>query len=181
MLSELQKKKLPNLFKFYDSDGNGFIEAEDFDIIHARFCQVAGWEEGSAPYDKFKTGLANRWKKIQAHADTNRDNRVSLEEWLSYVDEMLQSDEAYEAEVKGIGTMSFQAFDRDMNGKIDLDEYRGWHRAHGLDEAMAEELFGELDLNHDGSISTEEHMNLVRQFFKSDNPADSGNKLFGHI
>ncbi len=178
MLTELQKKKLPNLFKFYDGNGNGFIEAVDFDIIHARFCQAAGWRKGSAPYERLKSGLANRWKKTRAFATTDRD-RVSLHEWLAYVDEMLQSDEAYEAEVKDIATMVFQAFDRDMNGRIDLQEYKSWHRAHGLDDSTAEELFRDLDLNHDGSISTEEHITLLRQFFKSDDPAAPGNKLFG--
>jgi juvenile hormone diol kinase len=181
MLTELQKRKLRRLFKFYDSNGNGFIEAADFDLIHTRFCQAAGWERGSASYERLRAGLSNRWKRIQAHADTNRDNRVSLEEWLSYVDQMLQSDEAYEAEVKGIASMAFQAFDRNRDERIDLEEYRGLHRAHGLDAATAEELFRDLDLNRDGFISHDEYLHLIGQFYKSEDPGAPGNRLFGNM
>ena len=86
MLTEFQRRKLPNLFKFYDADGSGYIAATDFDAIHATFCQAAGWEKGSPQFETFKSRLANRWINIQKHADANNDNRVSLDEWLAYMD-----------------------------------------------------------------------------------------------
>jgi juvenile hormone diol kinase len=179
MLTELQKKKLPNLFKFYDADGNGYIEAADFDTIHAAFCQAADWEKGSQPSEALKARLASRWANIQKHADANNDNRVSLDEWLAYVDKMLQSEEQYRAEVEGIVAQIFQVFDRDKDGQIDRAEYERWHRVRRLDAKSAAALFSAMDLNKDGFISVEETTQLVRQFFKSDNPADPGNQLFG--
>ena len=179
MLTELQKKKLPNLFKFYDADGNGYIEAADFDAIHATFCQEAGWEKGSPQFEMLKGRLASRWASFQKHADANRDNRISLDEWLAYVDRMLQSEEQFRAEVEGIVALIFQAFDRNQDGRIDRAEYERWHRARRLDANAASALFDAMDLNKDGGISVEENIQLVRQFFKSDNPSDPGNQLFG--
>lgn len=181
MLTEYQRKKLPNLFKLYDADGNGFIEAGDFDAMHALFCQVAGWEKGSKAYELFKKGLSVRWERIRTHADTNRDDRVSLAEWLAYVDKMLQSEEAYDIEVKAIGGMTFLAFDPNLDGRLSLPEFKNWHRALRLNPGQAEALFYRLDLNQDGSISIDELLGLVRQFFTSDNPTDPGNGLFGPV
>jgi juvenile hormone diol kinase len=179
MLTELQKKKLPNLFKLYDADGNGYIEAADFDALHATFCQAAGWGKGSPQYEALKAHLATRWVSMQKNADANNDNRVSLDEWLAYVDRMLESDEQYRAEVEGIVALIFQAFDRDKNGLIDRDEYERWHRARRLDAKSAGALFSAMDLNKDGFISVEETLELLRQFFKGNNSADPGNQLFG--
>ena len=179
MLTALQKRKFPNLFKFYDADGNGYIEATDFDTIHATFREAAGWEKGSPESEALRGRLASRWVNIQKHADANNDNRVSLDEWLAYVDKMLQSEEQYRAEVEGIVALIFQAFDRNKDGRIDRAEYERMHRAHRLDPKRAASLFSAMDLNNDGFISVDEHLHLVRQFFKSDNPADPGNQLFG--
>ena len=181
MLTKLQRQKLPNLFKFYDADGNGYIEAVDFDMIHATFCEAAGWGKGSSQSEALKARLASRWVNIQKHADANNDNRVSLDEWLAYVDKMLQSEEQYRAEVEGIVALIFQAFDRNNDGRIDRAEYERMHRAHRLDATRATSLFNAMDLNKDGFISVDEHLQLVRQFFKSDNPADPGNQLFGAL
>src|SRR5262245_2258910 len=105
MLTEFQKSKLPNLFKLYDADGNGYIEAADFEAIHANFCQAAGLAKDSPQSEVLKQRLASRWVSIQKHADANSDTRVSLDEWLAYVDKMLQSEEQFRVEVEGIVAM----------------------------------------------------------------------------
>ncbi len=179
MLTEFQKEKLPRLFAMYDSDTNGFIEQEDFVRLTQAFARVRAWQPGTEEYDALETRLLSRWQKMVQFADANRDERVSLPEWLAYVDDMLGSEDAYEAEVRKIASTVFSVFDRDGDGKLTAEEYRESYEAMGLDKTLADDIFHRLDLNADGYISRSEHLTLIAQFFRSQNPQSPGNWVFG--
>ncbi len=179
MLTEFQKEKLPRLFAMYDTDANGFIERADFARLTQACAQVQGWQPGTEEYDALETKLMSRWQKMLQFADVDRDERVSLAEWLAYVDDMLSSEDAYEAEVRKIASTTFGVFDRDGDGKLTIGEYREGYEAMGLDETLADDIFRRLDLNADGYISRSEHLTLIAQFFRSQNPQSPGNWIFG--
>jgi juvenile hormone diol kinase len=179
MLTEFQKEKLPRLFAVYDADANGFVEREDFVRLTQSFAQARGWEPGDEEYDALEARLLSRWQSMRQFADADHDDRVSLDEWLAYVDDMLDSEDAYEAEVQKIARSTFGVFDRDGDGKLDLAEYQEGYRSLGLDEALASDVFRRLDLDYDGYISKSEHLTLVDQFFRSQNPHSPGNWVFG--
>jgi juvenile hormone diol kinase len=179
MLTEFQKEKLPRLFAMYDADANGFIEQEDFARLVQTFAQVRGWQPGTEEYDALETRLLSRWQKMLQFADADRDERVSLAEWLAYVDDMLSSEDAYEVEVQKIASTTFGVFDRDGDGELTIEEYSEGYAAMSLDKTFADDIFRRLDLNADGHISRSEHLTLIAQFFRSQNPQSPGNWVFG--
>ncbi|WP_149030787.1 MULTISPECIES: EF-hand domain-containing protein [Moorena] len=178
MLSELQKQRLPRLFAMYDADNNGFIESADFDQFLKSYSQFRSWAPGSPQYDSIQSKLTSRWNTMQKFADTNGDNKISLDEWLVYMDNILNDPEAYEAQLHGIAALAFSVFDVDGNEQLDLEEYKQYFRVHNLDENSAKEVFKRLNLNDDDYISKEKHMELIDQFFRSDDSESPGNLLF---
>ena len=73
----------------------------------------------------------------------------------------------------------FAGMDADGDGQITAAENRGWFEVFGLDVAGAPAVFAACDLNGDGFISRDEWLQLVEQFFYSDDPKAPGNTLFG--
>ena len=179
MLTEFQKKKLAVLYSMYDADKNGVIELADFYVLLDKYAEVRGWEPGSPEYEVLKSQLVSRWHTMQEAADTNRDNQISRSEWLVYIDNMLSSPATFDAEVTKIVAAIFAIFDLDGNGSLELEEYRQLYRATGIDEAFADENFGRLDLSNNGHISKEQHLELFRQFFYSQDPDSPGNWVLG--
>ncbi|NEP49144.1 MAG: hypothetical protein F6K65_10085 [Moorea sp. SIO3C2] len=179
MLTELQKQKFPRLFEMYDADNNGFIEQADFERFLETYSQLRSWEPGSPNYNSFQSKLMSRWDSMQKFADTNRDNRISLEEWLVYIENILNDQDAYEAEIKGIAGFVFSVFDTNGDEQLDLEEYRQWYRTASLDENYANEVFKRLNLKDDESISKEKHIELIDEFFRSEDPEAPGNFVFG--
>ncbi|NEO93010.1 MAG: hypothetical protein F6K56_23390 [Moorea sp. SIO3G5] len=179
MLTEFQKQKLPRLFEMYDADNNGFIEQADFERFLETYSQLRSWEPGSPNYNSFQSKLMSRWDSMQKFADTNRDNRISLEEWLKYIENILKDQGVYEAEIRGIAGFVFSVFDTNGDDQLDLEEYRQFYRTSGHDENMANEVFKRLNFKDDDSITKEKHIELIDQFFYSEDPEAPGNFIFG--
>ncbi|NEP28761.1 MAG: hypothetical protein F6K49_45090, partial [Moorea sp. SIO3I6] len=56
-----------------------------------------------------------------------------LEEWLVYIENVLNDPGAYEAEIRGIASFVFSIFDTNGDEQLDLEEYRQVYRAAGRD------------------------------------------------
>ena len=179
MLSELQKKKLPKLFEMYDGDNSGFIDQADFDRFLKNFSQVRNWTPESPEYNSLQSKFKSRWNHMQEVVDTDSDNKISLDEWLVYIDNLLNDPQAYEAEVNGIVALVFSVFDVDGNEQLNLEEYQQFFQAHNQDKSNANETFKKLNLKDDEYISKKQHMELINQFFKSEDPDAPGNFLWG--
>lgn len=179
MLSELQKQKLPRLFAMYDADNSGSIEQVDFEQLLKSYSQVRNWTPESPEYNSLQSKLVSRWESMQKVTDTNSDNKISLDEWLVYIDNLLNDSQAYEAEVNGIAAFVFSVFDVDGNEQLSLEEYRQLYKAEDLDENNANEIFKQLKLKDEDSISKEQYLELVNQFFRSEDPEAPGNLVFG--
>src|SRR5687768_5179165 len=89
MLTAVQRHKLPRLFAMYDADHNGVLELADFERLLKAYTGVREWQPGDPNYDTLQSRLMARWKRMLHHADANRDNRITLAEWLTYMDDAL--------------------------------------------------------------------------------------------
>ena len=182
MITEFQKQKILKHFSLYDFDKNGVLEKADFEQNLNKMMQGNGWATDSPEYKKvYASFVEKRWASLQKLADPNNDNKITPDEYLQYVDKLLNNPEMYEAEivvpVKGL----FKSMDKDGDGHIDLEEYKNLYANLGFDEGIAPEIFSKLELNYDGHISEDEYLKLIDQFFTSQNPEDPGNLFFGSL
>ncbi len=179
MLSELQKKKLTYYFNTFDADKNGFLEKSDFDKIVNGFAEAYKIKKDSETYQYISSTYAKRWDALVKEGDTNADNKVSLDEWLSYQDKLLNDPESDFLWLK-ITSMFLDIQDVDKDGSISLEEYKTVYKVYGIgNESLAAEIFTKLDFDGDGKISKNDAMNLVADFYLSNNPQAPGNLFFG--
>lgn len=179
MLTELQKKKLTYQFKIFDVDKNGFLEKSDFDKIVNGYAEAYNLTQGSETYEYLSSTYGKRWDGLAKEADTNADNKVSLDEWLSYQDKLMNHPESDFLWMK-VASMFHDIQDIDKDGSISLEEYKIIYKIHGIgDDSLAAEIFSKLDFDGDGKISKNDHLNLVADFYLSNNPQAPGNLFFG--
>ncbi len=184
MLGELQKQKLTKVFRIWDTDGNGFLELEDWTRVERKRAELAGISPGTPEYENVRRLYTLVWETLRESADTNRDERVSLDEFLTFCDKQWGhvqevSFEALPDQVRAVLGAIVNSVDRDNDGKITSEDHRiflsGWVGRDVSSEAKAS--FAARDLDRDGYISIEEAKQHVAEFMLSNDPAATGNSL----
>lgn len=179
MLTELQQRKLTAVFKGFDSDKNGAIEIADFQRVATQLCHLRGVGPGAAGYEKTVQAFTRGWEGVRQVADTNRDDRITLDEWLAF---HAQGPAVFEHVVAGVGGMTFDMIDGNGDGVISQEEYGHMCAAYGLDTSSmsVETLFHHVDANGDGQIDRAEFLQLMREHLQEDqNEANPANYLWG--
>ena len=140
-------------FSRVDTDGSGFIDKEEL----AAVLQKLGGKVTDEEVDKCYTEL-----------DTNSDGQI---DYAEFKDWYLRSENRIEADVMQI----FNRYDRDDNGKIEIDELKnlmtacqGDNSAEPPSHEDVENARKMLDANNDGQITKEEFMTWYKgsKFFE---------------
>lgn len=179
MLTELQKKKLPNLFAVQDTDKDGDLEWSDFEEFTRNLMTMRGRSSDSPEYQEMLARCRRYWDGLQGMAGPSGDQRISLQKWLGYQEQILGTPGMYESFSKPIGQMVWQIMDGDGDGSASPDDYKAIYTWRGLDPQLAAENFKRLDLNGDGLLTLDEIKVLIEQFYRSDDPQQPGNWFFG--
>lgn len=178
MLTELQIRKFTKLFTIYDSDNSGLIDLADFERITKELAEYRGWKLYSEKFNAIFSKFAYSWIHLQGVSDKNRDNKVSLEEWLNYYEAILRDSQRYEAEISSLVSLIFDVFDIDGDGTISSKEWIDFLAVYNNHRIYAEKAFARIDNNKDGFITKEEFLKALYDFHYSDDPEALGNSLF---
>jgi Ca2+-binding EF-hand superfamily protein len=177
MLTGLQSRKLTALFNQLDVDSDGTLNEADFRLVLDRLAASQGLHPRSLHYAYLRSAIMTTWQQLRL-ADTSSDAEVTLDEWLSYHERLFES-ELYETRLKALFDVVFNLLDANGDKEIGREEYVALVSAYGVEEDWARENFGRLDLNGDGHISDEELLQLMDEFFRSDDPQSPGNGFWG--
>lgn len=179
MLTELQKRKLTKLFSMYDRNCDGILAYQDFEKIVEKLADLRNWSSRSSKYLILSNKFSERWQGLQAKADKSRDKKVSLEEWLNYYEEVLSDEQRYRQTIQEFVEVLFEAFDKDSDGKISQPEWADLLCVYNVSSVYAPSIFPKLDTNGDGFLSKEELVQLIREFYYSNEPNAVANSMFG--
>lgn len=180
MLSPIQKRKLARFFFVFDTDKSGTLEKSDYERIVNNLAALQNWKPGDAGYDRLHNHFINIiWEHIVRFSDKDHDNRVSLDEWFAYCDDMLSSEESYKKEVYSRAELVFEALDTDRDGRYTVDDFVTFYRAYGIDTELAAPAFKRLDRDGSGELSMEEIAPICYDFHYSEDPNNPANYFFG--
>ena len=179
MLTEIQKRKLTKLFSMYDANCDGSLVLKDFEAIAKKLAKLRGWGARYPKYLNLLSQLTYDWKRIQAGADQNRDQKVSLDEWLNYHDQVLSDKEQYSQRVRALMELVLDVFDENGDEKISQKEWAGLLSVYNVSPVYAAGVFLKLDTNQDGFLTREEVLQLIHKFYFSDDPETPANFMFG--
>jgi Ca2+-binding EF-hand superfamily protein len=182
MLTDFQKKKLTTLFKALDMDKNGVMERSDYETIAKNLAAARGKAPGSPEYQTIYSKQMATWNQVRAFEDKKGTGKVSLEGWFKFHDQMLSQPGMFDAVVKMTAAFLFDMLDMNGDGKIELDEYNTYLETHNVETgAWVPEVFDANDRNHDGVISREELLQVLDEFYRSDDPKAPGNRFYGPL
>ncbi|MDX2393602.1 EF-hand domain-containing protein [Streptomyces sp. DK15] len=177
MASVFQQDKIRAMFTAFDVDGDGCLQKKDFEALVGRWGQLPGVEAGTKLHARVESAVMGWWEHMLEAGDTNKDGKLSVEEFYALVDRLPAMKEGLAETADAI----FDAIDADGNGRISRSEHRQlidtWH-GRSID---TEDVFDLLDLDADGHISRQEFAVLWTQFWISDDPTEPGNLVCGKI
>jgi Ca2+-binding EF-hand superfamily protein len=182
MLTDFQKKKLYRTFQIYDSDRDGIVSKQDYERAAHNVVVANGFVHGSPQFESVTAAYLAAWEGMRRMADQDNDGRVSLNEHLTAYDHLLAN--AGPGIFVSVCDASLNLIDQDRDGKISRHEYVtnlvGW-AGGAITAPAATDAFHQLDVNHDGFITRDEMLEIVRDFFTSDDPTAHGNWLVGPL
>jgi len=180
MVSELRRKKLTKVFNTLDHDGSGVLTKADLELSAEATAKIRGYQSGSSEYASiYDKTVTKQWDDL-GKMDSDGDGKVTLDEFIAYYDKPASDPTVNELIALG-GETLFEMGDSDGDGEIGLPEFKKMNLAWQSDEAQAEQTFTKLDQNGDGSLSKEEFLAHVKDYFFSDDPQSPGNLILGPV
>lgn len=180
-LGPLQRRKLEYLFRALDADGDGRLEAASFHQHAERLATLAARDPQLAAATE--ADIKGWWAGVQPAAE---ERSASLEQWLRFWGAVLaaithDAQEGGGAELRRLkesAARTFAVMDSNGDGRLDADEYERWVGAWRL-RFDARANFERLDGDGDGFLSEDDVVQLVKEFFLSNDPEVAGNFLYG--
>lgn len=178
-MTELQKAKQIHYFNVLDYNGDGVLEKQDFLDIADRFARLRNYEEGSSQHTAIRQEILRIWTNARALSDKEGDAQVTLDDWLTHEEKVLDSEILVRSYVRGIARAIFDILDADNDTRISKEEYVQFIRAFRGEAEEGEVAFQKLDKDGNGFLTREEFLDAVTQFHLSDDPEAPGNWLYG--
>lgn len=175
MVSEVRKAKLNYVFDtYFDINKDGSIEQNDFELAIENIAKCRGYNKGGPRYTDTEQSFLKIWDNLRAKADTNKDNKVSREEWIA-----LWSDNASEEWKTLYRDFMFRLQDANADGTIDSEEFVIVTSTFGIPEAEAKKSYLTISKNATQEITPAVYEQLWKEFFTSDDANALGNSIFG--
>lgn len=185
MVGQLQRKKASYYFSLIDEDDNGYVEANDFQLRADRLADTRGVTDPAAQTELRKR-VMKWWDHLSTLVDVDDDHRVTAKEWQDYWTALQQGveqgGEAKEKVLHGLeqaARATFRAMNTTDDNTISEPEYADWLAAWGVDET--ETPFHRLDRDDTGSLTEDDLIQAVREFYLSNDPDAPGNALYGEL
>jgi Ca2+-binding EF-hand superfamily protein len=182
-VSEFLDRKLARRFRTYDTDGDGFIEREDFVQAAARMGEAFGHGPDSPARQRLADLTAQLWEHLSTAADTDTDGRIGQAEYkAAFAAGLLETPASFDDGYRPFLDAIMDIADTDGDGKLDVDEHVRWTGSlMGLPESDATEVFRRLDRDADGFITTRDLLEAIREYYFNDDPDSAGNWLLGPL
>ncbi|KAI0215465.1 hypothetical protein LSAT2_032484 [Lamellibrachia satsuma] len=180
-LADFQRKKCLRVFNnFFDVNGDGVVNWDDFEKVIEKFQEAYGWQRDSEKCRASLETLRRVWDGIKSCGDGDEDGKITEDEWMVMWEKCAQEREASgQLPDWQNNYMDFLFGVSDTSGDllIDKDEFTDTYRVYGLSVENCGNTFDRIST--DGAISRDDFGRLWIDYFFSADPGVKGNYLFG--
>lgn len=161
-LATKQADRLVERFRLWDNDHTGTIERKDFESEADGIISGLGAQNSPGAAELKQAYLAMFDHLAQAAGTT----RMNQDQFIQAAEQEIISkgDAGFDQVVRPTIQAIVKVLDRDGDGEVDRSEMQRWFAAIGLDGAVADAAFGELDTDGTGRLSVGELVNAVRDY-----------------
>jgi Ca2+-binding EF-hand superfamily protein len=165
-------KRIEHVFDLFDTDGNGFIEAADIELMTKRVVAAAAGS-GQGAKDAIRAAFDRYWTTMAAELDANGDGRISLEEFRLIV----LSPERFGPAVEQFAEALSALGDPDGDGLIERPVFEALMTAIGFGRENLHALFDSFGPTEQDQVEVEVWRTAIVEFYDPDDGDTRGNHL----
>ncbi|MFE3740690.1 EF-hand domain-containing protein [Streptomyces sp. NPDC059134] len=160
------------VFSLFDADGNGYLEAADFELMGSRVVAAvptAADARKRALLDAFQ----RYWTTLVTELDANGDGRVSQEEFTACVlapERFAPTVDAFAEAFAGLGSL-------EEDGLVTRPVFGGLMRGVGFQQPNIDALFDALNPTDDDRVAVDIWAEAIRDFYRPEKAGIPGDHL----
>ncbi|MFC9424897.1 EF-hand domain-containing protein [Streptomyces sp. NPDC056987] len=164
------------VFSLFDADGNGYLEAGDFDLVGRRVAEAAT-ASGDAEKGALLDAFHRYWTTLVTELDADDDGRVSREEFTACV----LSPERFEATIDAFAVALSALGSPEGDGLVPRPVFRDLMIAIGFERPNIEALFDAFGPTADDRIGVDVWAEGIRDYYRPEKAGIAGDHLTGRV
>ncbi|WP_169808616.1 EF-hand domain-containing protein [Microtetraspora niveoalba] len=162
-VSEGVLERLRFRFRMLDTDGNGYLEGEDFERLAADVLEAMDEPAGSQKGRAVFAGHRRYWEGLRDALDVDGDGRISPSEYIARLGAPVEARETVADYAESLAALA----DRDGDGFIELGDFLTCMTALGFHRANCVTLFTRLDEAGDGRVPVDVWAATIVDYYTS--------------
>ncbi|GAA4533604.1 EF-hand domain-containing protein [Amycolatopsis samaneae] len=179
--SDFLATKIGHGFDRLDADGDGRLTENDHVVAGQRIAAFLGYALGAPAERKIIDAYLKIWRELHLPYVPGGETAITRERFVESTRTLADDPAAARATVGALAETFVSLVDSDGDGRISPDEYLVFLRGHvpDLTENEAAEAFAHLDRDGDRSLTAEEFIDAIIEFWTSADPEAPGNWWMG--
>ncbi|GAA1293299.1 EF-hand domain-containing protein [Saccharothrix xinjiangensis] len=162
------------VFSLFDVNGNGRVEAADFEAMADRVDAVATGSDDAAR-ERMIAAFRHYWETLEAELDVDRDGSISVEEFEACT----LSPERFGDTVEEFAESLAALGDPDGDGRIERPLFTALMTAIGFDPANTNALFDAFGPSAADEVEVRTWVEAIKDYYRPDKAGISGDLLVG--
>ncbi len=160
------------IFNLFDRNGNGHLEAEDFEIMAADVVEAAP-ESGAAAKDAMRAAFRQYWQTLAEVLDVDRDGEITFDEYTAVV----LSPERFDSTIRVFAESLAALGDPDGDGLIERHVFHALMTAIGFERANIEALFDAFGPSASDQITVSTWVAGIKDYYSPSKTGIPGDHL----
>ncbi len=160
------------VFTLFDHNGNGHLEAEDFEMMAADVVKAAPDSDETAK-DAMRTAFQRYWETLVDELDSDRDGEITFDEYTAVV----LSPERFDATISDFAKSLAALGDPDGDGLIERPVFMALMTAIGFERANIDALFDAFGPSASDQITVSTWVKGIKDYYSPTKTGIAGDQL----